>query len=839
MKLKRALLCAAILSAACGNSNQQLGSGQFVAPTGLGISSARDRDVVFVAGTGRDGLRALQICYTDPTTGQVAPSCASSDLQFLPGPIRVFPANIETDDRPLRLAGARLTSTVPSDGGVGVTSNAGIVLVVGADKSVKVVDVQNIVNAPDTGTANPALSLPLDGVGVDIVADNVINSASDLPSNPPAGVAVPAFVVTAANETAPAELIELSVSLDANNAAQLPTIKGKCTLGTVVPTRVAIAQQEAPAQISPCPADGGLCTPGAPTSDVFVADGAGDGVVRVPRASIEAGGVCTVTRISAGGRSVNSIALSPQWYEGTISILQPDGGVQQQPLVPHPAGEYLMMVTKPDPVPTPGLPLDPGGALFANLCNYQPGHDDPTNFSYNVCTDQTAPGKIVPIPPFPADGTAFVLSDGGVFTMPDGGAPPPMEPINPSGIASEAGWAAVPRPGPANFCAAAPCVGVFTGAPSNEPVQFFPLVALMSSSDGATYFIDTLNRRFVDSNFFNLPANFLAQIPTFGIQPTVVPATDVPIAPTLVGLDPDQGSSPLGTSPELGHANRFWVAPGLTHTATWRVVWHATIPGLGRRGGTLTKTDHGTYFFEGPGDFAVAQADPVLKFAAGDFVSFAGYSLNASSNSSACQILVNGESSEPLRFELQVLAINPDGAHPGRLELADNPAASFNPGGACPAVDVLAEMHIGGSTPWLVFQNFDALARIGQNQAYAANERRFDYSSDYSPESKLLQPTPAPLPLPLPELDQGLAFQIIGDQPDVPNTEITFTIISQLAPVSYRDPLVNLGYATSIATYSSARFPGLLFTAVTGSDSVVAAVPSVLQSQVNGIEIYR
>jgi hypothetical protein len=342
--MKRALFAAALAFAACNNNNEIAGSGQFVGPTGLGITSVRDRDIVFVANTGRDGLRALQLCYVNDTQDDVAPSCSGNDLQFVPGPIRVFPANIETNnDHPVHLAGVRLSAAgVAPDAGNGVGNHAGVVLVVGADKNLLIVDAQNIVDAVNGVPVTTPIQYPLDGVGADVIADNLIDPNTDYPTNPVAqaggGFApVPAFVVTAPSPGHEAELVELNISLDANNAATAPTLVGKCTLGAVMPTRLAIAPQEAPLQITPeipCGPGAGACGMASgtdagpipyanikippPTSDIFVADGVGDGVVRVPRTSLTlAGGPCAMTRISAGGRSVNSIALSPQWYEGT------------------------------------------------------------------------------------------------------------------------------------------------------------------------------------------------------------------------------------------------------------------------------------------------------------------------------------------------------------------------------------------------------------------------------------------------------------------------------------------------------------------------------------------
>src|ERR1700712_3557792 len=107
--MKRAFLVVAVLIAACGNNNTLAGSGQFSAPSGLASVPAGERALIFVAGTGRDGLRALELCEGVDSDGNIVSTCPE-DLQFVPGPIRVFPANIETSNRPVQLAGAWLTS---------------------------------------------------------------------------------------------------------------------------------------------------------------------------------------------------------------------------------------------------------------------------------------------------------------------------------------------------------------------------------------------------------------------------------------------------------------------------------------------------------------------------------------------------------------------------------------------------------------------------------------------------------------------------------------------------------------------------------------------------------
>src|SRR5205823_10289316 len=113
-----------------------------------------------------------------------------------------------------------------------------------------------------------------------------------------------------------------------------------------------------------------------PGSDaqVFVADGVGDGVVVIAKPTSIGGACDTSKRISAGGRSVRSLVLSPRWYQGPAG---PD-------LNPHVPGELLLMVVEPSTTVVPGQDLDSGGVLFA----------------WTGLGSGTNPPGIVPIPPY-------------------------------------------------------------------------------------------------------------------------------------------------------------------------------------------------------------------------------------------------------------------------------------------------------------------------------------------------------------------------------------------------------------------------------------------------------
>src|SRR5207237_4538660 len=134
----RSLLGAALLASGCSSTTAPTPIGEFTSPTGITSTSAGDRDLVFIANTARDGLRALQLCKTALLAdGGVDPAdtCpAKEHIQFIPGPIRVFAATIETENRPVRLAGARLIWT----GAAADAGNLGVALAVGADDTMRV-----------------------------------------------------------------------------------------------------------------------------------------------------------------------------------------------------------------------------------------------------------------------------------------------------------------------------------------------------------------------------------------------------------------------------------------------------------------------------------------------------------------------------------------------------------------------------------------------------------------------------------------------------------------------------------------------------------------------------
>ncbi|TMA13345.1 MAG: hypothetical protein E6J84_12420, partial [Deltaproteobacteria bacterium] len=100
MMTRASPLIAAVAVVACTSNPFNVATGEFTAPSGLAATAAGDRDLLFVANTGRDGLRALQLCNAPLfLDGGVDPAdtCPKSEhAQFIPAPIRLFPALIET-----------------------------------------------------------------------------------------------------------------------------------------------------------------------------------------------------------------------------------------------------------------------------------------------------------------------------------------------------------------------------------------------------------------------------------------------------------------------------------------------------------------------------------------------------------------------------------------------------------------------------------------------------------------------------------------------------------------------------------------------------------------------
>ena len=763
--MKRLLVLALALGA-CSSNITPVATGEFAAPSGLAITSGGDRDLLFIANEGKDSLRALQLCLSplDGGTGAAPDPCPQKEsLQFVPAPVRVFPASIETGDRPRRLAGVRLSRL---DG-----SKTGVVLAVGVDDQLRVVDARNLVEATnhtvlDGGTTSPrpVLAVQLDSPGVDVVAETALDAAG-LEVGAPPGQTASAFVATVAQGAAKAELLLLKVGVDAQGAATAPVIAGQCTLDPVVPRKLAVV-----------PGGG---------DRVYIADGAGDGVVWVAKASIPAPSAtpapCTVVRIAAGGRSARSLAVSPPWVEA-VGGPAADAGTTA---TPHPAGELLVMVLDPKRSATAGSDLDPGGILIA----------------------RTADKAIVPIPP-------SSVFDPGVQ---------PMEPIATPGLPREVAFL---RSNPADpSCPNASCTPVFVGSSTTTArTSRFNLLAAVTSTDGATYFVDVLKRRMVDTGY-TPTASLTPSAPT----PILLDRSNDPAGPSFTFLPATTGNPDGGTP--TAHPVDGWFTAGVTHNASWRVVWHAPFPGLETRSGALSSSGTGTILLKLSAlSLLPWVSDQALALGTGDTVSFISYTAPPGAPPT-CEILIASESSP--RFELSIVSLPASDT----LELAPlQPTETVRPFdlSACPTgLQVVATVRATGTRPWLVYDGSIVRGRARAGKPFVANERRFDYPLDYAG------------PTPLVSDNVALAFQLGGLDPiQLANTNTwSFTVLSGLAPLSFRDSFnspLPAGFASSVLGYSSPRYPQLVFTSVTGANAVVQADTTVLNSDAfYGIVSYK
>ena len=753
------ILCGAVLAAACNSNVAQSAVGEFASPTGIAATGARDRDLIFMANTGRDGIRAVQLCnHAILPDGGVDPAdtcSASENGQFITAPIRVFAASVETGERPMRLAGARLKRSDGSAAGVllaagvaqqvsnGGTTDAGVTdggVTADGGATVAVVDARSLLDSQNTRIApKPVQYLPVGSTAVDVVTVNPFDPDLDLEATADPGTTVPAFIATQT------ELLLVDVGLDASEWAALPQIRGRCTLDPIVPTRIAVA-------------------PGDP-SRVYVADGAGGGVFSVLASNLSAGGAaCNGQNIaSLDGRSVRSIALSPPWYEQ-----RSDGPVT------HPAGELLLMVVDPLPAVVAGNPLDPGGLIFAGTGTGQ------------------VPKGIVPNPAYP-----LVPGTGTAPLSP----PEAMQPLALSGkgLMQEGAFlrAVPPRPAPIvpdlAVCTAAPCTPIFVGLPSGSPTHLFNLVAAVTATDGITYFIDVPNRRFINQNRYS----DLGEATTF---------------PTLGAV------TQTSAGPEL-EINTAAFEPGLVHTLAWRAIWHSPIPGLDRRGGTVTSLGNGTLRFT-PSlanlDIWMKPNDPIIALRVKDVVAFTGFQ-SAGDNSAGCQEVFK---ETPNRFELTITDVAAD--HLDLAELLPGPTVpGFQPN--CSKFGAVVEVRTAADQPWLLIAGDTLKGRTAKDQTFPVHERRFDYPrSAYSSD-----PNTAPFPSLANDVSYTLKFKTAD--PTAPGFIFSWSVDSGLLTAGYRDVgtvALNAGYATAVYSYSSLRSANLLFTSVTGVNEVIQVNPA-------------
>ena len=804
-----ALLLVLASFGACSSNPLNISQNDFIAPSGLAITSARDRDLLFIASTGGDQLRALTICTT-PTAddgggfgGYVYPNTcpANEDFHFVPGPIRVFSGGIETADRPTRLAGVRLClgdGGDCSDGGTGL--HGGAVLVAGATvddhpagvdggataAELRIVDSSNIVDAANKVAAAVSPGhLALDAPPIDVVA-------ADRP-----GSTVPAWVVTQATSSQPAELVGFQIA-ESPTGAPVVSLKAqwtKCSL-SITPRRLALVPG----------AD--FTTPGV-TNYLYVADGSPDAgqsaleidVATIPPWVAGVGPPCTIHR--------PIVAMLP--------IPDGDGGFIDGGVLP-----FRALALNPE---VPGY-VDAGTRLAAGQEMIGITVDGLVTF---VRMDL---GITAPIPPF------------GLNDLVDGGPPQAMEPLRTPGLAREVAFLlppAVDRCTAKTATSTDGCTVVTVGDTSVNitPIQqTFPLVAVASTSEGGSYFLHGIDRRLINNHRDSTLASPLGILPTIegtaNLAPPPSPGQPIPSLTFPAAQNDASGGCCVAGKEQIG-----WLNSGVTVSATWQATLHSAIPGLERRGGVLTQPGGaGTpiHFETSPADLNLYQASPALRLAAGDAVAFSTFTALGGSNPDGGPVnAVCPDLSNFLAFslELPIVAIptasgidlNPAGVS----TLDHRNAIGFAPAASCFPVAVTAEVRVAGDHPWLVREGTRLKGRAQTNTLFVGYEKRFDYPLDYL-QAKYRTPTQ----------DIAVAFTILGPEPVLSGTALSFVTRSGESPTGVSDATANTtAFAGAIISYTSPKVTNLVFTAITGANTVLQFDPSLLFGAANGAISYR
>jgi hypothetical protein len=835
-------------ASSCGTTPSSSQNANLLAPTGLAVASATDRDVLFIANAGGDELRALNIC-TQPTTnpldggpaiypdgGLLPPDTCSpkEDFHFVPGPIRVFAASLPAGDRPVRLAGVRLLVT--TDGGTD-GGNAGAVLVGGADPRLKMIDAASVI-AAQAGTGPFRTPVNIDLVTsppADVIA---INAAS--PTAPDIEVGSPkvrAYALTQAAQGVPAALVAMDITATASG----PVAKkvGRCTLrdnlpgGTnapIVGTRLAAIPKSG--QLPPSGTDDTVFdnllyvadgTPGG------VAGGLGDGALEIDlrqNPALNSGsdpadlGATVSDCIIA--RRLRASDPAPVLGDGGVA----DGGLPDGGVAPVPLRSLALSPRFVGPPLTPDggvRPYPPGAILLGATAD---------GALTLVRTDVGGPVPLPPIPWMPGDGAA--------------GANPRMEPLRIEGLGRELAFL---KPPSQQKCASAPsqsfsCNLVQVGSVLQSATVQIGLVGVATGSDGATYFINADERRFV-SNVRDL-GNSTGGTPFFGTYPTflplqpngAVPQLTFPLPQTVNGTQIPGGACCTGLAINGGQGGGGLNA-GVTRTSNWRIVWHAPIPGLERRGGTLSRINpNGTLHIDFPTVASAAALvpnwtasnPPLLDKAGGDVV--APQVFSTPGGSAVCPALA-AENAATTKREYTIAALtSAPGAAAGTVaESIDltNPGVALDP--SCLPVGVTLEFRTAGgfgNSAWLVLEGNEVRGRAANGVLFSAAEPRFDYPLAYAAGFS-----------PTRDKDVAVAFTITGPDPVLPSSFFFFSLVSGQAPVRIFD---NGGSGSAFAgptiAYTSPKVTNLVFTSVTGGNSVVQVDPALLQV-VYGVIVYR
>jgi hypothetical protein len=802
--VKRAALLVVTAALACGSNPSTIPSGDFSGPSGLAIAPLADRDLLFIANQGSNELRALTLCHIPNPF-----SCPTNqDFQFLPGPIRVFVGSILTGERPLRLAGVPLSDGTkdPSDPtGNTFIANHGAVFAtsLGAPDSsgntvpaLQLFDAANLLFASQS--KNPDGTVPVSDPQTITLTDAPVDVAASTVPN----ATVAAFAVSQPSDGSPrGTLTMLAVTIaagagPAGSGLAHATPTGQCTID-FAPTRLAMI-------------------PGR-DDFVYIADGTiggtpggvGDGIVEIPTASIAAagGGACPgARRIPASdpldsprrARPLKSIAISPASLDGGGNKLD--------------AGHTILGVTSGDP------------ALCANhsvgVCPAQTQPLPPGT----VCVDQgiqnCGEGRIVILSNDPGN-TSDLFRAPGV----PGTANLPMEPLRAPGAAREVtfmGRNACPPPFTQSATAPdARCTALRVGVPLGTPVALQrSVIGVVSTIDGTTLFIDPDNVRFFDD--LRDGATGTAPFPSEAAQPQLVPQPPPGVAPSVFMLAPKDATNPHKS------LNDGWMNSGVTRSASWRAVWHATIPGLESISGELTRdtTTPGspiTLTLPTGKDLTPFINSPEIQLGAGDFVRVISYPATTSATCSDFAVA-------PITTEIPIIAVNP------RLLVLQS-VPGFDPGPSCFPANVSVggtfEVRVGDTAAggWIILEDLDVLGRLVHGgPLFVVSGNRFDYPiilRDANNNFNAPQPGPK---------DIALAFSVTGPEPTSLGTSLSVFISSGGSLTSVRDitSAGAPGYAGPILVYSSKQrqvaAPGLndelLFTALTGSNSLLFAIPA-------------
>ena len=129
-----------------------------------------------------------------------------------------------------------------------------------------------------------------------------------------------------------------------------------------------------------------------------------------------------------------------------------------------------------------------------------------------------------------------------------------------------------------------------------------------------------------------------------------------------------------------------------------------------------------------------------------------------------------------------------------------------------------------------------------QGANFAVHEPRFDYPRILYPKVTDCTPTSPCLVRP-PTLanDLSFAFSITGPEPAALSglSYFQWNISSGQSPLSFIDTVSAAGLATSVYAYSSPRHQSLVFSSITGTNSVLQADPAIMTSNASGIVAYR